>query len=620
MDVRREQRALADGCHIVVGTPGRLRDHLERGRLDSSRMRAVVLDEADEMLDLGFREDLEFILDALPQDRRTLLFSATLPKNIVALARRYQRDAVRIDTLVDNEPHSDIEYRALRVAPNEIELGVVNVLRFYEKRNALVFCKTREAVRHLHASLQERGFSVVALSGELTQNERSNALQSLRDGRARVCVATDVAARGIDLPDLGLVVHAELPNDHETLLHRSGRTGRAGRKGVCVLLVPFTRRRRAEGLIAAAGVDAEWANPPTVEEIRGRDQERLLEDPAWTEEALEEDVETGRVLIARHGTDGVAAALARMHRQRLPAPEDLVAAQERGQDRGPRSKREERETRLSERTTREDFGSDDMVWFTLNVGRRNNADPRWLLPIICRLGHVTKREVGPIRIQDRDTRFGIVTEHAARFSAAIRKSHDEDLRIEPAGGAPSGGRGAGAGKGYGGKGPGGRGGGKGPGGKAYGDRKVPGKGFKGAKFAKGDKPAGGKPFEGKPFEGKSFEAKPDGFKQRRLQEEGPEGSGSEIRSARWPTRRQGRLIRPSGRRNPAARPEAGSTHVRPGMRSMGRLVQRGPVSRGAAIPPRASSTASMPFTWMRSRCSSRRTWVSSSGGIAGSPT
>ncbi|MET0429777.1 MAG: DEAD/DEAH box helicase, partial [Microvirga sp.] len=236
MDVRREQRALADGCHIVVGTPGRLRDHLERGRLDSSRMRAVVLDEADEMLDLGFREDLEFILDALPQERRTLLFSATLPKNIVALARRYQRDAVRIDTLVDNEPHSDIEYRALRVAPNEIELGVVNVLRFYEKRNALVFCKTREAVRHLHASLQERGFSVVALSGELTQNERSNALQSLRDGRARVCVATDVAARGIDLPDLGLVVHAELPNDHETLLHRSGRTGRAGRKGICVLL------------------------------------------------------------------------------------------------------------------------------------------------------------------------------------------------------------------------------------------------------------------------------------------------------------------------------------------------------------------------------------------------
>ncbi|MET0745389.1 MAG: DbpA RNA binding domain-containing protein, partial [Microvirga sp.] len=167
----------------------------------------------------------------------------------------------------------------------------------------------------------------------------------------------------------------------------------------------------------------------------------------------------------------------------------------------------------------------DMVWFTLNVGRRNNADPRWLLPIICRLGHVTKREVGPIRIQDRDTRFGIVTEHAARFAAAIRKSHDEDLRIEPAGGAPSGGRGAGPGKGPG-KGP----GGKGSGAKPYADRKAPGKGFKGARFAKGDKPADGKPFEGKSFGDnafgdksfgdKSFEGKPGGFKKK-----GPKGPG-----------------------------------------------------------------------------------------------
>jgi hypothetical protein len=147
MDIRREARALADGCHLVVGTPGRLRDHIERGRLDVSQLKAVVLDEADEMLDLGFREDLEFILDATPPERRTLLFSATIPRDIASLARRFQRNALRIDTVDQSQPHGDIEYRAVRIAPSEIEHAVVNVLRFFEMRGAMVFCHTREAVR-----------------------------------------------------------------------------------------------------------------------------------------------------------------------------------------------------------------------------------------------------------------------------------------------------------------------------------------------------------------------------------------------------------------------------------------------------------------------------------------
>src|SRR4051812_5995538 len=314
MDIRREQRALADGCHIVVGTPGRLRDHIERGRLALSQLRAVVLDEADEMLNLGFREDLGFILDAAPPDRRTLLFSATIPKPIATLARRYQRDALRVDTLHQSKPHADITYQALRIAPNEIEHAVVNVLRFVEARGALVFCHTRESVRHVHGSLLERGFAAVALSGELTQKERSHALQSLRDGRARVCVATDVAARGIDLPDLGLVIHADLPEDRETLLHRSGRTGRAGRKGLCVLLVPYTRRRRAEGVVASAGIDVTWGTPPSAEEIRARDQERLVGDAVFSEPLTEEDRGLARELLSQHPPEEIATALVRLHR------------------------------------------------------------------------------------------------------------------------------------------------------------------------------------------------------------------------------------------------------------------------------------------------------------------
>ena len=130
-----------------------------------------------------------------------------------------------------DQPHGDITYRAVTVSPSEIEHAVINLLRFYEAETAILFCATRDNVRHLHAGLVERGFAAVALSGEHSQNERNAALQALRDGRARVCVATDVAARGIDLPTLSLVIHVELPRDAETLQHRSGRTGRAGNKG-----------------------------------------------------------------------------------------------------------------------------------------------------------------------------------------------------------------------------------------------------------------------------------------------------------------------------------------------------------------------------------------------------
>ena len=217
MNPSAERKALRSGATIVVGTPGRLRDHLERGALDLSALKAVTLDEADEMLDMGFREELETILDATPEGRRTLLFSATMPKPIEALARRYQSNALRISTVSADRGHGDISYEAVVVSPPEVENAVVNLLRYHEAETAILFCGTREKVRHLHATLQERGFAVVSLSGENSQTERNQALQALRDRRARVCVATDVAARGIDLPSVSLVVHVEIPRDAETV-------------------------------------------------------------------------------------------------------------------------------------------------------------------------------------------------------------------------------------------------------------------------------------------------------------------------------------------------------------------------------------------------------------------
>ena len=424
MDPRAERRALEAGCHIVVGTPGRLRDHLERGTLRLDQLDAVILDEADEMLDLGFREELEEILDGAPSERRTLLFSATLPRPIVAMAGQYQKNALRLVVGGTEEPHADIDYRAIRVAPGEVELATVNVLRFFEAGAALVFCSTREAVRRLHANLVERGFSVVALSGELTQNERTHALQALRDRRAHVCVATDVAARGIDIPDLDLVIQADLPNNREVLQHRSGRTGRAGRKGVCVILVPHPRRRRAEGLFKTARIEPTWQSAPSAEDIRAQDQLRVIAQVTPAAEAPEEDQDLARALLAQRSAEDIAAAYVRLARTQMPAPEDLAESEPepRAYERptGPRGERAPEPPRA---------GFEDAVWFRIDIGRNKNAEARWLLPMICRRGHVTKRDIGAIRVFERETRFQVTAEAVERFELASAKVDGDGGRI-----------------------------------------------------------------------------------------------------------------------------------------------------------------------------------------------
>ena len=416
MDMRDERRALQRGAHIVVGTPGRLRDHIERGSLDMTGLKAVVLDEADEMLDLGFRDDLEYILDAAPADRRTLMFSATVPPSIGTLARRYQRNAVRVSTTAEQKQHVDIEYRALTVAPNDRENAIINVLRYFEAKNALVFCATRATVNHMTSRFNNRGFSVVALSGELSQTERSHALQAMRDGRARVCIATDVAARGIDLPNLELVIHADLPKSRIALLHRSGRTGRAGRKGTCVLIVPHNARKHTERLFQSANIKAAWGRPPSIEEIVKRDRGRILEDPSLSEALNEDEQAFAQELLARHSAQQIAAAFLRLHSAGQSAPEELL-------DNAP----PEREDRQPEKTRRDDFKNG--VWFSLSVGREHRAEPRWLLPMLCRAGHITKHEIGAIRILPNETHVELAPGCVEQFLKSLGPSRKMEKTI-----------------------------------------------------------------------------------------------------------------------------------------------------------------------------------------------
>lgn len=410
MDARTERRALERGAHVVVATPGRLHDHLARGSIDLSDLQTVVLDEADEMLDMGFSEDLEFILDQTPKNRRTLMFSATVPKGIAKLAQTYQKeDTERLKVGNSAQQHSDIAYKALNVAPSDIEKAIINLLRYHDATTAIVFANTRTMVARLAAKLSNRGFSVVTLSGELSQAERNNAMQALRDNRAQVCVATDVAARGIDLPGLDLVIHADLPSNAEALLHRSGRTGRAGRQGTSILIVPGRQRSKAQRLLGTAKLQAEWGAPPSAEQVLEKDNERIIAKLALDSPPDAEEAAFAEKVLEGRSAEQIATAYLRLYRERHSAPELLSPEPESG-------KRNTKE--------RADFGPSS--WFSLSLGRKDRAEPRWLLPMLCRNTGLSKDSIGAIRVQYQET----FVEIADGAVSAMKQELGPELMLE----------------------------------------------------------------------------------------------------------------------------------------------------------------------------------------------
>lgn len=439
MNVRKETQNLERGCHIVVGTPGRLCDHIRRRHLNLSSLKVIVLDEADEMLDLGFRDELEELLSTTPENRRTLLFSATIDKEIESLARNYQKQALRINTISSAQQHRDIEYRAVVVAPREIDNAIVNLLRYIDSPTAMIFCATREMVRHMHTALLERGFSSVSLSGDLGQDERTHAIESLRTGQVKVCVATDVAARGLDLPTLDLVIHASLPTNPATLLHRSGRTGRAGRKGVCCVIVPNNQRGRAERLLSMARVTATWGNAPSIQSIRDKDNERLLSYSAFAnpEDITTEDQPLIQQLTENFSLEHLAKAVISLYRSTMPYPEEITPVNlesRRSSIRNERS-RDKSSSPSRNKPTRESMSNSS--WFEIPVGRKNKADPKWLIPLICKVGKVQKRDIGDIRISDQSTRFEIAAKCADDFKQQISRANNEEVKIYPASSTPN---------------------------------------------------------------------------------------------------------------------------------------------------------------------------------------
>ncbi len=262
-------RALERPVDVVVATPGRLIDHLERGRLDLSRVQTLVLDEADRMLDMGFLEDVERIVTATPETRQTMMFSATLDGVVGALARRLTRDPQRIEVETSRQQHANVEQIVLYADDLAHKTKLLDaLLRAPEMQQCVVFAATRSAAEQIAGLLGESGFSAAPLHGDMHQGQRNRTLQGLREGRTRVLVATDVAARGIDVAGISHVINFDSPRQAEDYVHRIGRTGRAGRTGTAVTLMGHHERHRTRDIERYTG------QPIRIETIAGLEPRR----------------------------------------------------------------------------------------------------------------------------------------------------------------------------------------------------------------------------------------------------------------------------------------------------------------------------------------------------------
>jgi ATP-dependent RNA helicase DeaD len=470
-----ELRSLRVGPLVIVGTPGRLLDHLERGSIDPSAAYSVVLDEADQMLDLGFRDELEAILGKTPTDRRTHLVSATFPREVLSLANRYQRNAADVQGTQRGEANEDITHIAHMVRSGERDAVLVNLLLLNPGERTLVFVRTRADAADIADRLANRGFGARALSGEMEQWERTKTLDAFRNGHISTLVATDVAARGLDVPDVSRVIHADPPNDPEAFTHRSGRTGRAGRKGTSIVLLPPSACEGVGRLFRRARVEGTFLPAPTVADVlRAADDRLIAELTAPPVEDAKEDARlrglADRLLATEDPAKLVTALLARARHTGACAPEavtpiSMTAARPqsfdrggpaRGYDNGPRSydngprnydngpRNYDNGPRNYDNGPRnQDNGPprgpgngpihapnhQGFVPFRVTWGERHGADPRRVLALVCRRGGIQGNQVGAIRIGEVESTFEVAVPVAAEFAELVRKPDTRDPRI-----------------------------------------------------------------------------------------------------------------------------------------------------------------------------------------------
>jgi ATP-dependent RNA helicase DeaD len=386
--------ALARGVHIVVGTPGRIMDHLEKGTLDLSQLRFLVLDEADEMLSMGFSEDVETILAGTPDSKQVALFSATLPAPIRRLSRKYLTDPVEVMLQGATATASNVRHRYVVVAyPQKIE-ALTRILEVEDFEGMIVFVRTKNETETLAEKLQARGFSAMAINGDVAQNQRERTIGRLKSGKLDILVATDVAARGLDVDRISHVVNYDIPTDTESYVHRIGRTGRAGRSGDAISFVTPRERGLLAAIERATGQKLTAMPMPTVEDVNATRLSRF--DDAITEALGSGEIDAFRQIVAHYVTEydvpevDVAAALAinlQGDSPMLLGPQDeMPKVPDRSS--GPRR----------EKTPRP--GSDvPLATYRIAVGKRHRVLPRQIVGALANEGGLRRQDFGRIDIR-----------------------------------------------------------------------------------------------------------------------------------------------------------------------------------------------------------------------------
>jgi ATP-dependent RNA helicase DeaD len=440
--ILNERRQLQRGPRIVVGTPGRMLDHIRNRALDCAQVTEVVLDEADQMLDMGFREELEGIIDVTPSTRRTHLVSATFPPGILKLAERFQRDPVHIEGTRLGEANQDIEHVAHVVREEDRYAALVNLLLLTGEQRTLVFVNTRAAAAEIAQSLFSDGFAAMPLSGELAQAQRTRTLDAFRTGSVKVLVATDVAARGLDIPDVATVVHAGPPEDADAYVHRSGRTGRAGRKGRCVMLVTPRSRRFVERVLNETRIEVDWREVPTAEVVRrqlaGEERQRLAAAIDGSQGVgLEQVAQAEELLAQRDPVEVIAALLATIRPKGVREPMELQPVHSRDGREKPRFERSSFEKSRNKqgfgkpgpgRTGQRSRGG-EFTRFQVNWGFRNGANPSRLVATICRRGDVSSKLIGTIDIDSHRSTFEIASNAARDFEKKAKRPDTRDPKM-----------------------------------------------------------------------------------------------------------------------------------------------------------------------------------------------
>jgi len=424
----RQLNRLERGVHIVVGTPGRLIDLIEKGALKLNTVRYLVLDEADEMLDMGFIDDVERILRETPDERQTALFSATLPSTIRGLANRYMRDAEEIAIARKTVTVPQTEQRYYLLNEGSKLAALARLLEVEDMHSTLVFARTKIGAALLAEQLLARGYAAEALHGDLSQDMRETVLRRFRNGQLQLLIATDVVARGVDIQDVSHVINYDIPNDAEDYVHRIGRTGRAGRSGIAITLVTPRDQRRLKYIESFTKQPIPRATLPDKEAVYQKRNERFLDR---LEVVLnQDDLSRERALVAAMAEAGVdlhevaaaAIRLARAAEAQRPV-EDVREYQER--DERPRKTRAWDQNRRTggnpvRRARRADEREPGMVRLRLDVGKAQGVRPGDVVGAIAGEAGIPGRSIGAIDIHANQTFVDVQEAHAERVLHKVK--------------------------------------------------------------------------------------------------------------------------------------------------------------------------------------------------------